>query len=79
MQTPDLVAFQILNHDSLLNSKTEGHLMTGYIEGIGKKHRDFNWTYIQSGLAGGAYFRTAAVLDAFSDAAIASLNWTSVA
>eukprot|EP00039_Didymoeca_costata_P028252 m.20481 g.20481 ORF g.20481 m.20481 type:complete len:414 (-) comp6860_c0_seq1:140-1381(-) len=55
-----------------------GHLMTGYIEGIGKKHRDFNWTYIQSGLAGGAYFRTAAVLDAFSDAAIASLNWTMI-
>eukprot|EP00039_Didymoeca_costata_P024270 m.9828 g.9828 ORF g.9828 m.9828 type:complete len:414 (-) comp4142_c0_seq1:732-1973(-) len=53
-----------------------GHLLTGYAEILGNKHREFHWDYIQSGLAGGAYFRTAAILDAFSDAAVASLNWT---
>ena len=45
----------------------------------GKKHRPkFEWSFTGSGLAGDAYFRTAAVLDAFSDAAIADLNMTEI-
>eukprot|EP00039_Didymoeca_costata_P031207 m.33667 g.33667 ORF g.33667 m.33667 type:complete len:412 (+) comp8584_c0_seq1:91-1326(+) len=48
-----------------------------YVQELGRKHRPkFNWTFHGSGLAGGAYFRTAAVLDAFSDAAVADINWT---
>lgn len=50
-----------------------------YIEALGKKHRpDFKWKYTGSGLAGGAYFRSAAILDAFSDAAVAEFNFTEI-
>eukprot|EP00040_Diaphanoeca_grandis_P043904 m.10678 g.10678 ORF g.10678 m.10678 type:complete len:420 (+) comp8437_c0_seq1:256-1515(+) len=50
-----------------------------YIERLGRTHRpSFQWKWTGSGLAGGAYFRTAAVLDAFSDASVAELNWTKI-
>uniref|UniRef100_A0A7S2IW21 Uncharacterized protein n=1 Tax=Zooxanthella nutricula TaxID=1333877 RepID=A0A7S2IW21_9DINO len=41
----------------------------------------FAWTKkaMQAGLAGGSYFRTAAVLDAFSDEAVAKIDWNYVA
>jgi len=32
--------------------------------------------YHGSGLAGGSYFRTDAILDAFSDENVANINWT---
>ena len=35
----------------------------------------FTWNYTGTGLCGGAYFRTSAILDAFSDAAVADLDW----
>lgn len=37
--------------------------------------QDFKWWYHGTGLAGGSYFRTAAILDAFSDDAISKINW----
>ena len=35
----------------------------------------YKWWYRGTGLAGGTYFRTAAILDAFSDEAISQINW----
>eukprot|EP00040_Diaphanoeca_grandis_P011508 m.59030 g.59030 ORF g.59030 m.59030 type:complete len:497 (-) comp22644_c0_seq2:43-1533(-) len=39
---------------------------------------EFNWSYPKAGLAGGTYFRSAAVIDAFADEAVANINWTHV-
>eukprot|EP00037_Helgoeca_nana_P014074 m.130683 g.130683 ORF g.130683 m.130683 type:complete len:434 (+) comp22374_c0_seq2:345-1646(+) len=47
-----------------------------YAELLGRKHRpNFRWNFTGSGLAGGSYFRTSAILDAFSDAAINDIDW----
>lgn len=45
-------------------------------EHVRKTIPDWNWMYKGTGLAGGSYFKTEAVLDAFSDQAVAAINWT---
>eukprot|EP00040_Diaphanoeca_grandis_P021768 m.116250 g.116250 ORF g.116250 m.116250 type:complete len:437 (+) comp28489_c0_seq1:160-1470(+) len=40
------------------------------------KDPNFKWGYTGSGLAGGSYFKTSVILDAFSDEKIAELNFT---
>eukprot|EP00037_Helgoeca_nana_P017264 m.163498 g.163498 ORF g.163498 m.163498 type:complete len:404 (+) comp23911_c1_seq3:255-1466(+) len=50
--------------------------LVAHAEAIAHKIKpEFNWSYTGSGLAGGSYFRRAAILDAFSDDVIASIDW----
>jgi len=54
-----------------------GGYTVDYAELLGRKHRpNFRWNYTGSGLAGGSYFKTSVILDAFSDAAMNDINWT---
>jgi len=50
-----------------------------YIEGLAREvvGPGFNWTTsaMEAGLAGGSYFRTEAILDAFRDEMVARLDW----
>ena len=64
-------------HDG--NPHVPGHIVD-HIERLGKAHKgnDFKWNYTGTGLCGGAYFRTSAILDAFSDAAVADLDWAAL-
>merc|ERR1740121_330987 len=53
-----------------------------YIEELAQKVKPgFKWDKhsMEAGLAGGSYFKTDAVLDAFSDESVAALDWNRLA
>lgn len=53
-----------------------GNRVTDHAEAIARKSNPkFKWEFKGSGLAGGAYFRREAVLEAFSDEAVAAIDW----
>jgi len=54
-----------------------GVRITSYCEEHARqKDPNFKWGYTGSGLAGGSYFKTSVIKDAFSDEKIAQINWT---
>merc|ERR1712217_732271 len=49
-----------------------------YVENLAKaRSSNFTWTRrsMNTGLAGGSYFKTETILDAFSDESIAKIDW----
>lgn len=62
--------------------RDRGFGLGGYVEKLARKRKPgFKWTKLsmQAGLAGGAYFRTEAILDAFSDETMMEIDWNYVA
>eukprot|EP00039_Didymoeca_costata_P024361 m.10082 g.10082 ORF g.10082 m.10082 type:complete len:402 (+) comp4198_c0_seq1:206-1411(+) len=54
-----------------------GHPLVNYLQNMGRKVRPgFTWNYTGSGLAGGSYFKTSVILDAFNDHAVNDFNFT---
>lgn len=64
-----------------LLSKDRSFALATYVEGLASAKRPgFRWTRtaMESGLCGGSYFRREAILDAFSDEAVAAIDWNYV-
>eukprot|EP00040_Diaphanoeca_grandis_P005053 m.31141 g.31141 ORF g.31141 m.31141 type:complete len:376 (-) comp16404_c1_seq1:200-1327(-) len=84
MLEPDNTVHGPLNHEMKYAAggmrDSNPHFKPGLIkyveEHVRKTIPDFEWMYHGSGLAGGSYFKTSAILDAFSDEHVASINWT---